>query len=520
MANSEHDDESVLGRLGKALLMEEKTVVEKRPQPLTHAYVHRVYRDKPVQANTNALVHLYLGCRVLEYLIERGAVNITDGRDRVAEAQDVIRQNLTFIHRTTTAHEQGKKIKTEDFNKILQHLVQATAEKMIAILGVGDSGKAGRGGAELAREAPPALKAAAALYVHDVMSLFGLDAPLMKKAESLFRVDANWKDDAAHNDFLNFMRNKLKRGNGTRGYRYVRAAGAGIISMMRDDDGVDAILSRVEDSVKRSGGPLESSEMVFHDVPNIEVEEELEDIPGVFHMERIEVALQAAGLAVFGEAIAGWLIRMVEIDAGLQSKLVEIARGADEDDLRDIAADAKGLGGDLGAALLPRVMKTLGDMGLFFIREEEQRPILRAGIRLRLQLAYMARATKAISEHETLTLKKGDPQAATHLRSFCAALSSPFDSLAEREYVILSDGDAQPTKERAPGFEHIGEAMTDLSVTIRKKLEDEGFVPFEAFSPAKRLKAADEICEKLALFFNNQAMHGAGGIKDPLAAFN
>jgi len=92
--------------------------------------------------------------------------------------------------------------------------------------------------------------------------------------------------------------------------------------------------------------------------------------------------------------------------------------------------------------------------------------------------------------------------------------------LAEREYVILSDGDAQPTKERAPGFEHIGEAMTDLSVTIRKKLEDEGFVPFEAFSPAKRLKAADEICEKLALFFNNQAMHGAGGIKDPLAAFN
>lgn len=518
MASGEHaDDDGVIGRLGRALFLEDKTVVDKRPQPLTHAYVHSVYRNKPVQANTNALVHLYLGCRVLEYLIERGVMNATNGDDHIAKAKKIIQSNLMFIHKTTTAHEEGRKIKTEDFNSILQILVQATAERMIAILGVGEDGKAGAKDALLAREAAPAMKAAAALYVHDVMTLFGLDAPLMKKAESLFRVDANWKNDAAHTDFLNFMRNKLKRGNGTKGYRYVRAAGAGIISMMRDDDGVDAILNRVTDSVARSG-PLASDEMVFHtDIPDIE--EELEDIPGVFHMERIEVATHAAGLSMFGAAVAQWARHMVEIDVMLGGKFQEIAKGADADDVRDFAADAKAQGGTVSDALLPRVAKTLGEMTLFFVREEEQRPILRAGIRLRLQIAYLSRVCRAIADHEGLALAQGGPAEAARVRSFCAALAAPFDSLAEREFVVLSDGDAHHTTKKAPGFERVGAAMGELNVHIRKTLEREGFVPFDAFSPSKRLKAADEIVEKLAMFFNNQAMHGAGGMRDLLAGF-
>jgi len=519
MAGGENaDDDGVIGRLGRALFMEDQTVVARRPQPLTHAYVHRVYRDKPVQSNTNALVHLYLGCRVLEYLIERGVMNTADGAGHVEQAKKIIKSNLMFIHRTTTAHEHGKKIKSDDFNGILQHLAQATAERMIAILGVGEDGKAGTRDALLARDAAPAMKAAAALYVHDVMTLFGLDAPLMKKAESLFRVDTDWKNDASHADFLDFMRTKLKRGNGTKGYRYVRAAGAGIISMMRDDDGVDAILNRVSDSVARSG-TLANDEMVFHeDIPDIE--EELEDIPGVFHMERIEVAQHAAGLAMFGAAVAQWAHKLVEIDVMIGGKFQEIAKGADEDDVRAIGADAKGGNITIAEALLPRVAKTLGEMALFFVREEEQRPILRAGIRLRLQIAYLSRICRAIAEHEGVAIKGGGEAEAARVRSFCAALAAPLDSLAEREFVILSDGDAQHTTKKAPGFDLIGSAMADLNVHIRKTLETEGFVPFDAFSPAKRLKAADEIVENLAMFFNNQAMHGAGGMRDLLAGFD
>jgi len=511
----------VFGRLGKALLYEEQTttVVDKRPKALTHAYVHSVFRDKPIQANTNALVHLYLGCRILEYLVERGVVNYGKTNKKIIQANEIVKANLQFIHSVTTAYEEGRTIRKAKFNQLLQERVQRTAEKMVAILGAGEAGKLGEEESELAKAPPAAVRAAAALFVHDVMTLFGLDAPIAARAEKLFRADADWATDNGHADFLKFMRAKMKKGNGTKGYRYVRTAGTGIVSMMRDDDGVDAILGRVDDSVQRSGGPLANEALAFHDVPGLEEAEEAEDLTTIFDMERIEVAQHAAGLAVFGGAIVRWLRAVVATDETLERRMTEIAMSADEDDVKIFAEIARNQKIQLGEALLPGLTKNLADMALFFIREEEARPIMRAGIRLRLQMAYIAQTVKAVGDNDGVSLVRSqDPGDVERVRSYCAALASPFDSIAEREFVVLSDGDASPTESRVHGFDVIGEAMADMSVTIRKTLEEEGFVPFEAFSPARRLKAADEINEKLALFFNYQAFRGAGGLNALLAA--
>jgi len=510
----------MLGRLSKALLYDQQTetVVEKRPKALTHAYVHSVFRDKPIQANTNALVHLYLGCRILEYLVERGVVNYGKTNKKIIQANEIVKANLHFIHSVTVAFEEGRSIKKAKFNQILQERIQKTAEKMIAILGAGEAGKLGEEESELAKAPPAAVRATAALYVHDVMTLFGLDAPIAARAEKLFRADADWASDAGHADFLKFMRAKMKKGNGTSGYRFVRTAGTGIVSMMRDEDGVDAILGRVDDSVQRSGGPLANEALVFHDVPGLEEDEEAENLTTVFDMERIEVAQHAAGLAVFGGAIVRWLRGVVTLDDALGRRLTEIAMNADEDDVKIFAEIARNQKVQLGEALLPGLNKNLSDQALFFIREEEARPIMRAGVRLRLQMSYIAQAVKAVADHDGATLQRGGGASdVERVRSYCAALASPFDSVAEREFVVLSDGDASPTDSRVHGFDVIGEAMSDMSVTIRKTLEEEGFVPFEAFSPARRLKAADDITEKLALFFNYQAFRGAGGLNALLA---
>ena len=510
----------MLGRLGKALLYDQQTetVVEKRPKALTHAYVHSVFRDKPIQANTNALVHLYLGCRILEYLVERGVVNYGKTNKKIIQANEIVKANLQFIHSVTTAFEDGRTIRKAKFNQFLQERIQKTAEKMIAILGAGEAGKLGEEDSELAKAPPAAVRAAAALYVHDVMTLFGLDAPIAARAEKLFRADADWASDSGHADFLKFMRTKMKKGNGTSGYRYVRTAGTGIVSMMRDDDGVDAILGRVDDSVQRSGGPLANEALAFHDVPGLAEDEEKESLTTVFDMERIEVAQHAAGLAMFGGAIVRWLRGVVAIDELLERRLTEIAMNADEDDVKIFAELARNRKIQLGEALLPGLSKNMSEMGIFFIREEEARPIMRAGLRLRLQMAYIAQSVKAVAEHDGMTLVRSrNPSDIERVRSYCAALAAPFDSVAEREFVVLSDGDATPTESRVHGFDIIGEAMGDMSVMIRKTLEEEGFVPFEAFSPSRRLKSADDMTEKLALFFNYQAFRGAGGLNALLA---
>ncbi len=264
------------------------------PIGVSDQQIHNRYANKSITLKFNALLHLHLATKVLEYLVQKNYINYGPKIFKIEECNAILRKNRRFIDALTSAHEKGSHIDGELFAKKVHTLTQPTLNKLVAILLTAKS-KLGSAESELAQQLPYPLKVIVALAIDNLCKIYYVDNEVASKCNEYITSGKKLDSTEIYNDFLDFMKAGIWWGNGTKSYRAIRISVASYVSLSRNNSGVDKILDRVQSSIDESS-PLLTDALEFEDLP--EFEEQHDNMNALFNDEEIDLNNRGATFAV------------------------------------------------------------------------------------------------------------------------------------------------------------------------------------------------------------------------------
>ena len=291
------------------------------PVGLSDQQIHVRYAKKPMSTAVNALVHLQLGTRMLEYLTEKRIINYGLRVYKVEEAMTIVRANRAFIDRVTRAHERGRSVPTEIFVADIKALVKKTVDKLAAILVAGKV-KLGSAESELATTLPYPLKVNIALLIDNLCKMFDVENEIEEKCNEYIVAEKNLNGTDLYADFLDYLKVGIWWGNGTKSYQFIRVAVASFVSLSRDNTGVDKIHERVRASIDETG-TLDNANLEFEEIP--EFEEKPENMHALFPDEEVDLNTRGGSFAIICAVILDYHRKNLEFFMPDRKAILDVA---------------------------------------------------------------------------------------------------------------------------------------------------------------------------------------------------
>lgn len=524
------------------------------PADLSDQQIHDRFGKKLINVNVNALVHIQLATKVLEYLVSRRVINFGENTDKTDVANQIIKKNKAFVDKLTQNHEKGVVNDFDEFSSEVQERVEETATKLMAILMTGDR-RLGNADSELAAPVHYSVKVVISLTIDDLLKLFGRENPIKEKCDSYIAKEVDQEQLEGFEDFFNFLKAHIKQGNGTRSYKFLRIASASVFSLSRSGNGIDTVQGQVNDSIVQSGKPLESEEIDFSDLPSFE--EEYENLNCLFNDEELRltthggafVALAAAGLAYMKELFEPTPEVRARIEALFAAGISTANLSPAERDIAKATAGQEGyekLRVDLEVvargfvdghdgrsqderlrAARPHIVKVADLLGTFatsdrisnegrlrmergLLVNDEEKSINEQHVEELTQLAEnLDKLSKEFVDTYEPTQSKLDDNQQRQVRAFCLHLSGLLDAIAGDGFVAISDRTIPPTENRIPFFQNYVGLIDQLKRSIR---DDQNDKTLSTKAPEDSgLSANDmfDLAKKLSQFLNNASFHTA-----------
>lgn len=546
--------ERILNMTQKWAVNAEKTArsfTEKSGLPIgvTDLQIHNRYANKSITLKFNALLHLHLGTKVLEYLVKKNYINYGPKIFRIEECNTIIRKNRRFIDALTLAHEKGAHIDGELFAKKIHSLTQPTLNKLVAILLTGKS-KLGSQECELAQQLPYPLKVIVALAIDNLCKIYYVDNEVESKCNEYITSDKKLDDTEIYNDFLEFMKSGIWWGNGTKAYRAIRISVASYVSLSRNNAGVDKILERVQTSIDDSN-PLLTDALEFEDLP--EFEEQFDNMHALFNDEEIDINNRGACFAVIAcvglmyhrrhlemfaseradilyllgkenEAKSGGEAAIQALDAQfnrLKFEFITIIKGyVDGSDNRTGLERTR----DLKSALkktaeiftIFAMAKKIRNRGRIVEHMGQVTNDLTASINDDVANKYLTMSDDDIAEHEEEMDKffsTYDPKVSllnefhqSLIRQFYIRIVTIFTDLNETGHVIISDKKLMPSQTRLPYFQDAVKSLVEIKKEVFDNLLVKKDFRTENIDKTKVLTDTLELSKNLLLYLNFHAV--------------
>jgi len=522
------------------------------PPELTDKQIHDRFGKKLINVNLNALVHIQLATKILEYLVSRRVINFGEKIDKTDVANRIIKTNKAFVDKLTQNHEKGVINDFDAFSSEVQERVEETASKLIAILMTGDR-RLGNADSELAAPVAYPVKVVIALTVDDLMRLFGRENPIQDKCNSYIVKEVDQEGLEGFEDFFNYLKGHIKQGNGTRSYKYLRIASASVFSLSRSGSGIDVVHGQVTDSIVKSGSTIEGDQIDFSDLPSFE--EEYENLNALFNNEEMKLAVHGGAFVCLAHAGLAYVRDYFEPTPDMQKRIDELfATGAVSANMspaeRDMAKSRAGQEGfDKLRIDLEGVVRGFVDghdgrspeERLRFVRPHMVKAAellsalansekVRNKGRLRMERGQLIndeetsinenfvaeissladevdRASREFAESYESTEKKLDDSQQQQVRAFCAHLAELLEAIAGDGHVTVSDIEIPPTDGRIPFFLNFMHDIDGLKRRIRDAQTNKTILDKEPEGGGLSPTGMFELAQKLTQFLNNASFH-------------
>jgi len=444
-----------------------KTAAKPVPEPEAEAgpatprtpELDRKFADRPTNANVAALVHLYMGTRLLELLVRRGVINFGEGVTKSDEATALAKANLSFINELTTAHAKHA-TDFEEFRVGIQDRASETTRKLAALLRAADQ-RVGSPDSELAEGLPWPAKTQIAIALDGLAALFGVDNPEADACKRM-RADATPMEEEAHKAFVDELLDAIARGNGAKAYAFIRMAGYSLAHLAATPDGRSAIAERIAKSIAEHGA-LDSSLMRFDDVPD-DIEKEFENPNALFSKETVGLERRAAAYAAVAGAMVGWMRGTLAANAEVAVALASAGVAAADDAAEDAKADLQ----------FDLLAKQLAEAGAPIVDAGGKVESAAALAPLRDAMKTTAAALVAAAKAADLGLKDGeDAKAVGVARYFAGVAASTLSAAAAKGEAELNDRPIPHAEARPAGFEAAVEALGAAADDASDKLKSD-----------------------------------------------
>ncbi|MBL8672704.1 MAG: hypothetical protein JNK11_18745 [Alphaproteobacteria bacterium] len=478
------------------------------PPGLTDEMIRAKFRDRPINANVNALAHLHLGGKALEYLVDRQIINYGDGVTKMQEARAIARGVNAFIDRWTKKHQAKESLDVDEFKVGIQDQVKAVIDKLAAILVAGEK-KLGSADAELANPMAYPLKVMIALVIDDLCRLFATPNKIQQKCDEYILPEKNVEDNEVYGDFMKFLKAGITRGNGTNAHKYLRIAVCSIGLLSRDGGGIDAIQMRVKASLADHGA-LRNDALEMSDIPDFQ--EVYDNLNAMFNNEELSLKGDGGAFSVLGCMAMAYFRDHLELKGELKRKIDTVI--ADIQELRDAKSASENLSEDEQIAgfftrvraelqslvkgfadgsdgrttedrqrtlrnyltFASRLLEAFGDAPEIvnkgrivvergMIRNDTAQSINEKMVEeLQLKKAYDAKAVSeeaiAIAQNFEAKVAKLEPPHQQQIRFLAQQLKEMFTEVSTHATVMVSDKEIPPAEARIPYFK---EATDDLA---------------------------------------------------------
>lgn len=459
-----------------------KPAAEAKAAPKTPrtAELDRKFADRPANANVTAMVHLYVGSRLLELLVRRRIVNFGEGVSKSDEATALVKANLSFINELTSAHAE-KATDFEEFKVRIQERALETTLKLAALLRAADQ-RVGSPESELAEGLPWPAKTQIAIALDGVATLFGVPNP-EAEASARMRADATpMAEEEIQKAFLDDLLDAIARGNKSKAYAFIRMAGFSLAQLAASPDGRSAIGDRVAKSVADHGA-LDSSLMRFDDVPD-DIETEIENADALFTKETISLERRAAAYAGVGNALTAWVEAILAPNADVVAALAAAGLDADGADV-----DAK------AAAQLAQLKAQIAEAAAPIVAADGKVESVAMLAPLRAALATVSAGLMAMANGEEVILKLAPgPGGIPVVRQFAEMIAAVLATAAEKGEVEFDDSDIDHSEHRPGGFD-----TAIANVTLPD------------MSDSDKLKSDLAMAEAMLVYFSHHAAAAAKG---------
>jgi len=395
--------------------------------------------DRPANANVTALIHLYVGTRLLELLVRRRIVNFGEGVTKSDEAMALAKANLSFINELTSAHAE-KATDFEEFKVRIQERALETMLKLAALLRAADQ-RVGSPESELAEGLPWPAKTQIAVALDGVAALFGVANPEAEASGRMRADSASMENEEIHKALLDELLDAISRGNGAKAYTFIRMAGFSLAQLAGTSDGRAAIGARVAQSIADHGA-LDSSLMRFDDVPD-DIETGVENTNALFSKEVISLERRAAAYAAVANALVGWLRVILAPNADLVAALSAAGISADGADV-----DAK------AAAQLDQLAEQIAEAAAPIVEADGKVGSAAMLTPLRATLATVSAGLMAMAKGEEVILQLAPgPGGIPVVRRFAELIATVLSTAADKGEVEFDDSDIEHSEHRPGGFD-------------------------------------------------------------------
>ena len=514
--------------------------------------ISKRYTDRNLNINLNALVHLQLASKILEYLIKRRVINYGGNTDKTHIAQKIIKDNMAFLEELTQKHEKGDIVDFDSYVVNAQERVQETVAKLVAILMTSER-RLGGEQSELAAPVSYPVKMIIAVTIDDLTRLFEQNNPIEAKCQEYIGkpIDSKFKDSME--DFIVYLKDAIQKGNGTKSHKFLRIASTAVISLCRSVDGMALVRNKVDQSVSlsESEGTGKKIALDFSDLPDFE--EIYENFNALFRDEELRLDIEGGSFCILAAATLQFIAKNFHHFPELETRMEELfaddsafaGMSPAERDLAKGKGSIKGMKNlvtelekltvgwidssealnieeriqkirpylDKIVALLEAFCKSrelqvkgklISDMGQIYRVEESDI----AASQLKI-LDPPTESPKNTKDDKKIVANKDGKLTLDQKKqvfTFCMQLACMLRDLNKDGYVLVSDVEIPPSLNRVPMFSNFMNILEATRSQIRRHLKNKSRYD-AAIDGDKSGQQVIELAQKLCLYLNNASLH-------------